>query len=101
MATKTSKELLAEAAKSQKAAKLAEAREYEVFGREIAKRFAPGVKYATDAIAAAQAALDGETVPDDSAETVSSDSHETVSPDSDDETDAQPSYEEYVRGHGA
>lgn len=93
MATKTSKELLAEAAKSQKAAKLAEAREYEAFGREIAKRFAPGVKYATDAIAAAQAALDGETV--------SSETHETVSPDSDDETDAQPSYEEYVRGHGA
>ena len=92
MATKTSKELFAEAAKSQRAAKLAEAREYEAFGREIAKRFAPGVKGATDAIAASRIALDGVTVPDDSEETVSSDSHETVSPDSDDETDAQPSF---------
>ncbi|WP_217131896.1 hypothetical protein [Leucobacter chinensis] len=92
MATKTSKELLAEAAKSQRAAKLAESREYETFGREIAKRFAPGVKYATDAISAARIALDGVTVPVDSAETVSSDSLETVSPDSDDETGAQPSF---------
>ena len=93
MATTTSKELFAEAASAQKAAKLAESREYEAFGREIAKRFAPGVKGATDAIAAARIALDGVTVPDDSEETVSSDSHETVSPDSDDETDARASYE--------
>ena len=92
MASKTSKDLFAEAASAQKAAKLAEAREYEAFGREIAKRFAPGVRGATDAIAASRIALDGVTVPDDSAGTVSSDSHETVSPDSDDETDAQPSF---------
>ena len=92
MATKTSKELFAEAAKSQRAAKLAEAREYEKFGREIAKRFAPGVKGATDALAAAQIALDGVTVSDDSAETVSSETHETVGDDSDDETAAQPSF---------
>lgn len=91
--TKTSAELYAEAASVQQAAKLAEAREYEAFGREIAKRFAPGVKGATDAIAASRIALDGGTVPDDSEETVSSDSHETVSPDSDDETDAHASYE--------
>jgi hypothetical protein len=89
--TKTSAELYAEAASAQQAAKLAEAREFEAFGREIAKRFAPDVKGATDAIAASRIALDGVTVPDDSDETVSSDSHETVSPDSDDETDAQPS----------
>ena len=100
MATKTSKDLFAEAASVQKAAKLAEAREYETFGREIAKRFAPGVKGATDAIAASRIALDGVTVPDDSAETVpgdsaetvSSETHETVGDDSDDETDAQPSF---------
>ncbi|HQA24301.1 MAG TPA: hypothetical protein PLL22_01640 [Microbacteriaceae bacterium] len=101
MASKTSKELFAEAAKSQRAAKLAEAREYEAFGREIAKRFAPGVKGATDAIAAAQTALDGVTVPGDSAETVSSETHETVGDDSDDDDDALPSYAEYVRGHDA
>ena len=101
MATKTSKDLFAEAASVQKAAKLAEAREYETFGREIAKRFAPGVKGAPDAIAAAQTALDGVTVPGDSAETVSSETHETVGDDSDDETDALPSYAEYVRGHDA
>lgn len=93
MAAKTSKELFAEAAKSQRAAKLAEAREYEEFGREIAKRFAPEVKGATDAIAASRIALDGGTVPVDSAETVSSETHETVGDDSADETDARASYE--------
>lgn len=108
----TSEELYAEAAATQKAAKLAAAREYEAFGREIAKRFAPDSKGATDAIALVRRALDAVReyaqvvcpLPGDLMGHVSTSLMKIVPGDSDDETDALPSDEGCVRvrqGRGA
>lgn len=61
MVTKNADDHYADAARSRARARAAEKAEYTAFGREIAKRFAPGVKSAPDAIAASLIALEGVT----------------------------------------